>query len=475
MTLTAVVVSVTVVVTGATWLGKQVIDGLEGVTGLSQGPGSGAGGGVDGKLTRVYQAAVGGAAAGAVATDGQTAYYAISGADSTTVTAVPATGGSPKWTAKVGFGAGELRLTIVGDLLVVDGEQSTLDGDARAVVDTANGRQLWRRNWDERTDLAYVGTDALIEKREQPNLAARVDLRTGKIRWQVSGPDNLMVIDDRLAKAARTWPAAGAAPAKASDPVLPPSGKGFHESLRAGTDVVILDEDEERGKVVNAQTGKVRRTGKLPLDSEYWTVYEGMVVGQRTDTGGATIVTAYRLSDLGRAWDYKLAAGSSISAVRPCGPKQICVVADPPGATGDMVYAVDMTRHTEAWQLTAPDDMIDVGWYLVRGWLLFGEDNWGTIGEPTLLDTAGERIRDYERAVSVLCSDGARAVLRGTRLAGSEVIWQVAVGDLDTGRATGGVDVGADMPTGVALAGDTVVVLTAGAGPRVEVYRVALD
>jgi actin-like ATPase involved in cell morphogenesis len=475
----AVVLSVALVVAGAAWVGRKVVDELNDAAGRSNSTGildggedGGEDGGADGELSRVHDVAVTAGSAGAVAADRNAAYYAVTGADTTKVTALPAGGGKPKWTATVPFGSGQMRLTVVGGLVVLDGEQSTMDGDARSVLDAANGKVLWTRNWDDRYDLTYVGTEAIVEDREQPTSVFRIDLRTGKQRWKVPGPDDLLVIDDRLATAARTWPAAGAA-AKATDPVSPPSGRGFRESLRAGTDVVILDEDTGRGKVVDGRNGKVRRSGALPLDFEVWTVYEGLVVGKLAD-GNAAVVAAYRLSDLKSPWRYELPAGSSIEAVQPCGPRLVCVVADP--SSGDtVVHGVEMVRGTGAWKLPAPD-LIDVGWYIVDGRLVFGEENWGSIGEASLLDTNGKvLVGNGDRSASVLCSDGGRAATQGVRVAGAEVVWQVAVGQLGSGKSTAGVDVGAEPPAAVALAGDNLVVLTGGGGARVRVYKVTLD
>jgi actin-like ATPase involved in cell morphogenesis len=443
---------------------NSLTDGASG-TGLLGDRGSTAG-----SLTRVHDVAItpGGAA---VAADGENAYYAVSGADKTTVSALPLAGGAARWKTTVAFGSGDLRLTRVGALLVVDGKQTTMDGDARAVVDTVTGKALWAKQWKERNDLAYVGTDVLVETLDQPTSMSRVDLRTGKARWRVPGPDTLFVIDARFAKAARAWTTA---PRKIGDPLAPPAGNGFRESVIAGTDVVLLDEQNKRGRVVDGRTGKVRRSAPLPLEDELWTVYDGMVVGAEHDTGGATVIAGHRLSDLGQAWEFSLVAGSSVEAVRPCGPKRICVVAD--GPSGDTaVHAVDLVKGAEVWRHAAPDDMIDVGLYVVGGRLIFGEDSFGDIGEPVLLDVDNKELRAYdEQGVAFLGADGDRAAMQGVRLAGTEVVFQVAVANLGSGKATEGVDAGAEPPAGVAMVGDTLVILTAGDAPRVRVYRVAL-
>jgi hypothetical protein len=474
ISLLSTLLAVALVVTGVVWLGRKVAGGLGDLSpGDSQGWLFGNPNGADGELKQVHDIALTGGGAGAVATDGKTAYYASSGADTTKVSALPMAGGKAAWTTSVPFGAAELRLTVVGGVLVLDGGRSTMDGDARAVLDAGSGRLLWRRLWGGRVDLAYVGTDALIEQNEDPTGVSRVDLRTGRARWTISGPDFPLSGDDRLAAATRTWPAAGAT-VKPGDPVSAPGGRGMRESLRTGSEVVMLNEDTERVRVIDGKTGKVRRTAKVALDYETWTAYEGLVVGVAADGNDAT-VRAYRLTDLKLAWQYKLPAGSSIDAIRPCGPKQVCVVADPPSGGDTFVRAVDMIGGTETWNYQAPSDMIDVGWYVVDGKLVFGEDNWGSIGEASLVGTDGKLAREStDRSLSVLCTDGGRAGMQRVRVAGQNVVWQVLVGRIGSGDTTEGVDVGPDQAAGVALTGDSLVVVTAGASPRVLAYRVEL-
>ncbi|HEU4426078.1 MAG TPA: hsp70 family protein, partial [Pilimelia sp.] len=384
----ATIVMIMLITAGLTGVLRKILDGTGSGNALD-GIGTALGGdrGGSGQLKVVAEVPVG-AGGGAVATDGETGYYATSGASTTKVEALPAGGGKPRWTATVRFGAARLRLTVVNGLLILDGQQSTLELDARAVVDARNGKVLWSKQWYDRFDLAYVGTDALVEVRERPTGVSRIDLRTGKARWTVPGPDDLFIIDDHLAKAARTWPATATA-RKTGDPLAPPRGNGFAESLAAGTDVVILDEGESRGKIVDGSTGKVRRSGALPLDPELWDVFDGLIIGKRNDSGGSAAIVAHRLSDLRQAWQFPLVAGSSVEAVRPCGPKRICVVAAPPGVSDDIVYAIDTTRGTKAWE-RQPSGLIDVGWYVVDGKLVFGEDSFGSIGEPVVIDSANK-------------------------------------------------------------------------------------
>jgi len=256
--------------------------------------------------------------------------------------------------------------------------------------------------------------------------------------------------------------------------VSPPTEKGIRETLRTGTDVVMLNHQDEKGRVIDGRTGKVRRTGSVPLDYDAWTVYEGLAVGL-VGGGGGAVVDAYRLTDLKRAWQFKLPAGSSVDAVRPCGPKRVCVVADPPSGVDTYVHAVDMISGKEAWKMTAPSGMIDVGWYVVDGRLVFGEENWGSIGEASLIDTNGKVLRSGDGgATSVLCTDGGgRAAMQKIRPGGSGT-WQVQVGHLGSGDITDAVDVGAEQPAAVALTGDSLVVLSAGADAHVRAYRVTL-
>ena len=442
-------------------------DALDGINGALGGEKSTSG---QLKVTSEVSLSAGGAA---VAADGDTAYYASSGASTTKVEALPAAGGEARWTASVKFGAGRLRLTLVNGLLVLDGEQSTMELDARAVIDTRTGKVLWFKQWYERFDLAYVGTDALVEVRRQPTGVSRVDLRTGRAKWTVPGPDDLIIIDDHHAKSARTWPGTPA-DRKPDDPIGPPRGTGFTESLAAGTDVVILDEDAGRGKVVDGSTGKVRRSGTLPIDTELWDVFEGLVIGKRNDSGSAAVVVAYRLADLREAWKFSLPAGSTVNIVRACGPKRVCIVAEPPGASDATVYAVDTARGAKVWE-RQPAVLIDAGWYVVDGKMVLGEDSFGTIGEPVVVDAANKVVREYtEHSVSAIGSDGDRLMLRRVRLSGTNTIWQIAVADLGSGKITEGVDLNTELPADAALAGDTLVVLSGGGAPTVKVCRVTL-
>ncbi|HEU4423422.1 MAG TPA: hypothetical protein VFR67_12900, partial [Pilimelia sp.] len=132
------------------------------------------------------------------------------------------------------------------------------------------------------------------------------------------------------------------------------------------------------------------------------------------------------------------------------------------------------TRGTKAWE-RQPSGLIDVGWYVVDGKLVFGEDSFGSIGEPVVIDSANKVVRQYtEHSTGAIASAGGRLLLRKVKLNGTEVTWQVAVADIGSGRVTDGVDLSADLPAGAALAGDTLVVLSAGAGAKVKVCQVIL-
>ena len=73
---------------------------------------------------------------------------------------------------------------------------SATDGgkDVRAVLAGADGRLLWRGVWEQRRDVAYYGTDALVEVRggSDDNAVVRVDLRTGRQRWRRPGNSDLL-------------------------------------------------------------------------------------------------------------------------------------------------------------------------------------------------------------------------------------------------------------------------------------------
>ncbi|HET8682545.1 MAG TPA: hypothetical protein VFM54_11825, partial [Micromonosporaceae bacterium] len=451
-----------------TW-GQALSAGRSGLSGL----GGGSAGRV-GQLRVAHDVALpAGEGAVAVATSGDRAFYAAVGAGHTEVVALPAGGGDPLWRQKVPVEPVRLRLSVVGDLLVLDAMDSATDrgSDVRAVLD-AKGELLWRSLWEERRDVLYLGTDAVVEA-QRPPAVLRVDLRTGKARWSRSGPDDLLVNDDWRAAAERAWPDPASTPRPGSSlPVAAAHVAAMGEDLRATGALVELNGDDGKGYLLDVGTGKPRGSGALPLVYEQWFAYDGLAVGQLSgdvpDAQGRTVVAAYRLPSFSRAWTYRLPAGVSLNRVKPCGPHLACVATS--GTNAGKVVALDTATGKEKWSKQV-EWSHDSGWYVSAGVLVFGDVPFEAVDEPQVLGLDGTAVRTLAGRASVVALGGGRVLLREAGLDGTRVTWRVSVAEVGADRRTPDVDVGEDLPLAVALAGDVAVV--AGADRKVRVLRAA--
>jgi outer membrane protein assembly factor BamB len=123
--------------------------------------------------------------------------------------------------------------------------------------------------------------------------------------------------------------------------------------------------------------------------------------------------------------------------------------------------AVDTATGRQAWSVPV-EWSDDENWYVADGVLLFGEATFGPVVDPRVLRADGTVLRTGERGSrAVAARDGRAAVQTATATAAGEVVWQVAVTDLRTGRTTAPAAVGADLPDRVALGGDLLAVVTA--------------
>ncbi|GAB3978910.1 Hsp70 family protein [Plantactinospora veratri] len=199
-TFLAVAGCVGTVVVGGEWLTNQL--GALGVPGT----GPTAAGTLD--QVNAYQSTRRGAAA--VTVHRTDVISAVAGNRSTEVVALTAADGPPRWTATLPIEPTELRLTAIQDLIVVDGENSVTNGgqDVRAVLSGNDGTLLWQRAWPDRVDVAYYGTDAIVETLgDSDDLAiSRVNLRTGRQVWSKSGEPDLLSSDEHRAEPVRQWP-----------------------------------------------------------------------------------------------------------------------------------------------------------------------------------------------------------------------------------------------------------------------------
>jgi len=444
------------VVQGSRWL-RDAIDGDGLGSGLNFGqPDAGTGAG-KGELSTVTDVALWQAGAAAVTVSGQDVVAAAVGSGFTEVKALPSGGGAPRWTAKVPFEPEGVKLTTVGDLIVVDGDNSATDGgdDVRAVLSAADGRALWRNKWESRTDVAYLGTDVVVDVDDSfdGHQLLRVDLRTGRQKWKrVPGSEEALVIDAHRVEPVRQW-------VGVKGGVLPGLDGVLHDALTAGTGVVVeLEEGEARGAVVDAVTGRPKSSGALPLQDDFWTVYGGLVIGvQNDDVGkGRDVLAGYKLSGFARAWTVPLPAGQTVERVKPCGEFLVCAAID--AGAQSRVSAIDVRSGKEAWKV-AVESGDDTGWYVTPAGLVFGEATFGPITEGRLLGPDGTDKGALADGSAVEAVHGGRMALQGAGLRGTDVMWQVFVADVG-GKGTKGVDVGADPPEHIALAGDVVGVVT---------------
>lgn len=436
-------------------------------TGSGTGTGSGNRLGSAGKLSMLDSgiALTGNGAAGAIAAGGMV-FYADVGAGHTTVYGRPLDAGKQRWQAGFDLEPSDVRLTVVGTLLVVDGVRARDNKDVRTVFDTGTGKQLWQADWDDRLDVAYLGTDEIVEKRGRPVAVQRVDLATGKTRWNRNGPSSaLPIIDEKRIGANVVWTAGGAnAPARRA--ATSSGGYPFHESFGVDPGVVVeLDEDSGKGNVLDAGTGQVKATGQVPFDASKWIVYDGMIIGQLSSSAapGKTVLAGYSVANLGKVFELPQRAGTDIDAIRPCGQHQVCLAASLSGG-GNQLVAVDLPGR-QTW--TKDEEFsYDPNWYVLGGTLVYGDGAFSDLTAPSVVEPAGlkvgralgdSRVRD-----TAVAGDGSRIVLRGVSASASgNVTFQVWVADTGTGDATTAVAVGKDIPKQVRLDGTVLTVVTA--------------
>jgi outer membrane protein assembly factor BamB len=367
----------------------------------------------------------------------------------------------------VGFEPEGVKLTAVGDLIVVDGDNSATDGgdDVRAVLSAANGKQLWRKRWESRTDVAYLGTDVVVDVDDSFNghQLLRIDLRSGNEKWKrVPGSEDTLVIDDHRVEPVRQWVGAKGGVLPAVDGVL-------FDALTAGTDALVeLEEAEGRGAVVNAATGKQRSAGPLPLQDDFWTVFAGQVIGVQNEAAGRgrEVLAGYRLSGFGRAWTLGLPAGQTVERVKPCGEFLVCAAVDADAQS--RVVAVDVRTGKEAWKVPV-ESGDDAGWYVTTAGVVVGKATFAAVTEGAVVGPDGKKVAGLPEG-SVEAVHGGRLALQTAGLKGSDVAWQVYVAEVAGGKATKAVEVGAEPPQQLALAGDVLAVVTK--DRRVLVLRV---
>ncbi|MFG2037189.1 Hsp70 family protein [Dactylosporangium sp. NPDC048998] len=378
------------------WVGDQyqaVRDGLPGGSDDS-GPGQ-----VDGlQAGTPIQLSSDGAIA-AVAGNGS--IYTAQVSSGTTLVAAYETTGSQSWTVQLQMEPAKVHMTVVGNLLLVDGEDDAKLGDgkkeSRAVIDLGTHTAKWTKEWGSRIDMIYIGTDAIIENRDwkTPSIE-RVNLADGSTKWTSPGdPNGHHIGGDRGARPSVRWPGANA-PADLRVPTYQLSFAGhvpFQESLSADTGSAVQLLSDTKAATIDLNTGKQRSSGTISKNSTAasWLVYNDLAMFKPDAKGN---VVAYKVSDWSKAWEYKSVAGTEVDDLRPCGEKLVCVAGKQTSGK-DVLIAIDTTNGQAKWTKTSIRDRGGVisgtekpNWYVLDGKLVGGHGVFTTVGDAALLDPA---------------------------------------------------------------------------------------
>jgi molecular chaperone HscA len=421
-----------------------IADGLQDATG---------GGGPELALTYSQQLNTAGANAVAAA-DGIAIFAEVAGG-LTKVSAVSPEGDAV-WTTELELEPTELFLTVVGDVILVDATGSATDDgqNMRAAVALDSGEFLWKQPWIDRNDVAYYGTDAIIEQRTgfEDNAVKRIDLTTGDEVWSKTGPYDLFIIDEYRARAATVWDEGAEGVG-----TLPPNSNALYDNLAATDRIVELDPGEGTAVVRDAANGDEITSGDLPVNSEYWTAFDDLVIGKASDEAspGRDTLIAHSLSDLGEAWRIELDVAFTIQHVKACGPHLVCAALD--HASADDQYktiAVDTQTGEQMWEVGV-EWSVDDNWYSTADGLVFGDQVFDTVDSAQVLDFAGKQLVEGELFTSAIAVRGGLAAMEVSTMGG----WDVAVVDTATGEQTAGQTVGADLPEHASFAGNLLVVL----------------
>ncbi|MEV4755164.1 Hsp70 family protein [Micromonospora sp. NPDC049559] len=422
---------------------------------------AGDGADVVGELTEVTSRDLPGSGAGGVTVAGGRVVSAVAGGGGTQVTSTAPGVAQPLWSVRVPVEPTELRLTGVGDLVVVDGEGSATDGgrDVRAVLSAADGRLLWKSAWEQRRDVAFYGTDVVVEGsgREGGPGLSRVDLRTGEARWSRAGDDAVLGSGGHRVEPLWQWPPL---PPGAVAGVVPAAEVGLRDAVAAGGVVVQLDARTHRGSAVDVATGRPAGAGgALPVDEELWTAFDGLVVGKVSSRvePGRDVLAGYGVSEgFARRWQLPLEAGRRVQRVKPCGPHLVCAAVDGRAEGDHATVAVDTRTGVQVWS-AAVDWSDEESWYVAQGALVWGRAPFDSVERARVLGFDGGRLRQLPDGSSVVAVAGGRLVARRyDAYAG----WRIWVEEVSSGRVTAGAKVGEKAPEQVVVDGDLVAVVT---------------
>ncbi len=450
---------------------NSLSNGLPGLSTGDSGGHAGSGGALQAAGTAID---LSGDGARAVTAGANLVFYSASGSGKTLVHAVDPATGKDKWQQTVTLDPSEASLTVVGDLLLIDGKGSTTDGgkDVRVVLQTADGKQLQKLDWSKRADVAYLGTDAIVAATSEPYQTQRVNLRTGQTVWK-SSPIASIVAYHPIAPEL-TW-------TPASPANVPAPFKGFTESFGVNADrFVQLDSDSGAVQVVNG-SGKTVASGKVPIDDDVinvlWTAYDGLVIGSLNSdaSAGRGTLAAYRLDNLKQAWTVGLNAGDELDYVHPCGEHLVCATYTKKSDDSKAILAVNTTTGQRATWTSTPsygDSATDPYWLVAGGQMLYGDGSFpphlscGGTGLLILNPGTGATVRTLVAnsrtcAPTVEAGGGRYLAVRGLSVGipSGTITWNVSVIDLTTGKQTDGLGLGSGdspPPDLVALTGTVV-------------------
>ena len=408
------------------------------------------------ELAVAYEQALSGGGASAVAAaDGMAIIAEVAGGKTVTTALSPE--GEQLWKQEYELEPTDLYLTVVGEVVLFDATASATDEgqNLRAAVSLATGDLLWKQPWIDRNDVAFYGNDAVIEQRTafDANAVKRIDLTTGEEVWSKGGPDDMFIIDEYRIRAETVWDEGEGG---AGTP--PPNSFALNDNLAVTDKLVDLDPYEGTGVVRDAADGKTDVSGDIPVDSEIWTVFDGLVIARASDEAspGRDTLVGIGLSDLNEAWNLPLDAGNSITLVKACGPHLVCVAIDNSAADDqNRTIAVDTATGQQQWSITV-DWSTEEGWYTGSSGLVFGDQVFDTVDEFQLLDFEGKAVIDPEEYTSILAAGGDRAAVEKSTMSG----WSVSVMDMTTGTQSAAADTGSELPEHAALAENLLVVLT---------------
>ncbi|WP_432836887.1 Hsp70 family protein [Dactylosporangium sp. CA-092794] len=465
-----------------TWFGNQVDSARNSIPGLggTDGPGK-----VDGlKAGTPIQLSSDGAAS-AVAGAGSI-YTAQVSTGSTVVTAYETAGGQ-SWTAQVQMEPAKLQMSVVGNLLIIDGEDDAKLGgdgkqDSRTVIDVGTHQVKWTKAWDSsRIDMMYLGTDAIVEVRDwdKPKVE-RVNLADGAVKWTSNGdPGATYSAGERGARPSVHWPG-GNAPADVRVPSygLDFSGlRPFQESLWADTGKAVQMISDTKAQTIDLNTGKATASGTVAKDSssDSWLVYNDLAMFKPQNESS---VVAYRISDWGKAWEYKANSGTTVDDLRPCGEKLVCV-AGKQNSAKDLFIGIDTTNGQAKWSNTVTRDRKGVitgteqpNWYVMgNGKLVGGHGVFDSVEDAAILDPATGHdqtiLGEGLAAQNVYAGYGNNVVIESVKPGTGQ--FAVYVVSLD-GKILGSADIRTVLQD-LSISGDSLVVLDT---EQSKVYRYSI-